>query len=214
MEGEKILFIGPHPDDIDLGCAICMNDHYLKNDKIKTIVLTNGEKGRESVFSDRVIEECNSFKILAPESQNIFLGFPDTMLFYHMNEIIFEIRKIVMDEIPDIVYIPSNHDFHQDHVVTYECAMAVLNNIKIRKIICYETPSTMLTFTPNYFKVCDSDKFETKMNAIRCHVSQADKSYIAYETIYSIAKMRAIQGRYYESVAEAFEIIRFSELIL
>ena len=38
MEGEKILFIGPHPDDIDLGCAICMNDHYLKNDKIKTIV--------------------------------------------------------------------------------------------------------------------------------------------------------------------------------
>ncbi|AWK52285.1 hypothetical protein DIC82_15335 [Clostridium beijerinckii] len=214
MDGEKILFVGPHPDDIDLGCGICMHDHYLKNDKIKTIVLTNGEKGSESVFSDRVIEECNSFEILAPESQNIFLGFPDTMLFYHRNEIIFEIRKIVMDNIPDIVYIPSNHDFHQDHVVTYECAMAVFNNLKIRKIICYETPSTMLTFTPNYFKVCDSDKFGIKMKAIRCHVSQADKLYIAYETIYSIAKMRAVQGRYYEGVAEAFEMIRFSEPIL
>lgn len=42
MDGEKVLFIGPHPDDIDLGCAISMCEHHLRRNKIKTIVLTRG----------------------------------------------------------------------------------------------------------------------------------------------------------------------------
>ncbi|MDI6619341.1 MAG: PIG-L deacetylase family protein [Clostridiales bacterium] len=214
MSGEKVLFIGSHPDDIDLGCAICMHDHYLKNDRIKTMVLTRGEKGNGNVNSNRVLEECKSFKILAPEAENIFFDFPDTMLFHHMNEIIEEIKNAVIGDVPDVVYIPSIHDFHQDHVVTYECAMAVFNSVKIRKIICYETPSTMPGFSPNYFKVCDLDNFGIKVKAIKCHESQADKPYVDYETIYSIAKMRANQGRYHEGVAEAFEIIRFSEMVL
>lgn len=213
MNGEKVLFIGSHPDDIDLGCAVCMHDHYLKNDKIKTIILTKGEKG-SSGASDRMNEECEAFKILAPQSENIFLDFPDTMLMYHMNEIIDEIRKIVISDTPDIVYIPSVHDFHQDHVVTYKCAMAVLNNIKIRAIICYETPSTMHAFSPNYFKICNKDSFKIKEKAIECHKSQADKLYVKHEIIYSIAKVRAAQGRYHEGLAEAFEIVRLSEPVL
>lgn len=75
MDDKKVLFIGPHPDDIDLGCAICMYDHHLKNNKIKTIVLTQGEKGCATGFSDRVVEQNDSFKILAPESQNFFWDF-------------------------------------------------------------------------------------------------------------------------------------------
>lgn len=214
MNSENVLFIGPHPDDIDLGCAICMYDHHLKNNKIKTIVLTQGERGNGTAFSDRVNEQNNSFKILAPGSQNYFLDFPDTMLFYYANEIMQKIRSIIADDIPDIVYIPSRHDFHQDHVTTYDCAMSVFNNLNIQKIVCYETPSTMSDFSPNYFKVCDLSKFEIKMKAIRCHASQAAKSYLTFETIYSIAKMRAAQGRCHKGIAEAFEIIRFSDPIL
>jgi LmbE family N-acetylglucosaminyl deacetylase len=214
MDDEKVLFIGPHPDDIDLGCAICMYGHHLKGNKIKTIVLTQGEKGNKTNFYNRVDEQNDSFKILAPESQNYILDFPDTMLSNCTSEIMFKIKDIIADDIPDVVYIPSKHDFHQDHVTAYECAMSVFNNLNIQKIICYETPSTTSDFSPNYFKVCDLSKFEIKMKAIQCHVSQAVKSYFTYETIYSLAKMRAAQGRYHEGVAEAFEIIRFSDLIL
>lgn len=214
MSNEKVLFIGPHPDDIDLGCAICMYDHFLKSNNIKTIVLTKGEKGNGIDYSDRVKEQLESFKILAPESKNYFLDFPDTMLFRYINEIIIEIRNIIADDIPDIVYIPSKHDFHQDHVTTYECAMSVFNYMNTQKIICYETPSTMPAFSPNYYKVCDLHNFEVKMKAIQCHASQAAKSYLTSETIYSLAKMRALQGRYQQGVAEAFEIIRFSDQVL
>lgn len=209
MNNEAVLFIGSHPDDIDLGCAVCMHDHYLKNDKITTVVLTKGEKG--GLSSNRILEQSKSFKILAPKSNNLFFDFPDTKLLFYMNEIIDEIRKIVLNTIPDVVYIPSVHDFHQDHVVTHNCALAVFNNIKTRKIISYETPSTMPNFSPNYFRVCSMNNFKVKIDALKCHESQGEKSYLSEETIYSIAKMRAAQGRYHEGVAEAFEIIRFSE---
>lgn len=211
MSGEGVLFIGSHPDDIDLGCAICMHDHYLQNDRITTIVLTKGEKG--GISSNRILEQSKSFEILAPKSKNIFLDFPDTKLFFYMNEIIEDIRKNIINDIPDIVYIPSVHDFHQDHVVTHNCSLAIFNNMNIHKMICYETPSTMPKFSPNYFRLCSLENFKIKINALKCHESQGDKSYLDEETIYSIAKMRAAQGRYHEGVAEAFEIIRFSEFI-
>lgn len=214
MKSNKVLFIGSHPDDIDLGCAICLHDHYLQGDKIKTIVLTKGEKGSNGIPSNRIIEQSESLGILAPEAENHFFDFPDTMLQNSMNQIIDEIRNIIMSDIPDIVYIPSNQDFHQDHVVTYNCAMAVFNKIDVQKIICYETPSTMPGFMPNYFKICDLNKFKLKIKALKCHESQMDKQYITYESIYSIAKMRAAQARHHKEVAEAFEIIRFSEQIL
>lgn len=208
MSREKILFIGAHPDDIDLGCAISLHDHYLKNNKITTLVLTEGEKGGSA---ERITEQNNSFKILAPGARNIFLNFPDTRLFYYIHDIISEIRAITLENIPDTIYIPSNYDFHQDHVVTHECALAVFNSLPVHKIITYETPSTMPKFTPNLFKLCDSDHFQIKLAALNCHESQVDKCYFSHETIYSIAKMRAAQGRYHDGVAEAYEIIRLVE---
>lgn len=209
MGKHKVLFIGSHPDDIDLGCAISMHDHYLKKDEITTIILTGGEKG--GMPAHRIIEQNNSFKILAPNSKNYFLGFPDTQLFFHMDQIINSIITIIKNNIPDIVYIHSCHDFHQDHVATHECALAVFNNIEVHKIVCYETPSTMPRFTPNFFKLCDTEQFKIKIEALRCHKSQLNKHYFSEETIYSIAKMRAVQGRYHRGLAEAYEILRLAE---
>jgi LmbE family N-acetylglucosaminyl deacetylase len=209
MDRERVLFIGAHPDDIDLGCAISLHDHYLKNNEIITIVLTKGEKGGDS--SERTIEQENSFKILCPNSKNHFLNFPDTKLFFYTNKIIDIITSLIFDKLPSIVYIPSNNDFHQDHVTTHDCALSVFNNHKVKRILCYETPSTMPSFTPNYFKFCDLNHFSVKLKALNCHKSQINKAYFLEETIYSTAKMRAAQGRYYESLAEAYEIKRLAD---
>lgn len=209
MEKQKVLFVGSHPDDVDLGCAISMHDHFLKQDHITTIILTKGEKGGEP--AKRLIEQHNSFKILASDSQNHILDFPDTQLFFYRHEIINKVKSIIQADIPDIVYIPSSHDFHQDHVITHECSLAVFYNHNVRKIICYETPSTTPRFTPNFFKLCRYEDFRIKIDALKCHESQMDKHYFSEDTICSIAKMRAAQGRYHEGLAEAYEILRFAD---
>jgi LmbE family N-acetylglucosaminyl deacetylase len=206
---KKVLFLGAHPDDIDFGCAVAMHDHHIRNDEITTVVLTGGERGGDSL--KRRIEQINSFKLLAPDSRNIFLTFPDTQLFFQLHEVINQVRSIVLDNLPEIVYIPSEHDFHQDHVIAHECALAVFNYIRVNRILSYETPSTMPKFSPNFFKLCDLNSFQIKIDALRCHESQLSKAYFSEATIYSIAKMRAAQGRCNSGAAEAFEVIRFAE---
>lgn len=208
MSRENILFIGAHPDDIDLGCGISLHQHYLSGNQIVTLVLTEGERGGSP---NRILEQNNSLNILAPGSRNKFLNFPDTRLFLYRLEIINEIRAITLEEHPDIVYLPTRHDFHQDHVVTNECALAVFNSLPVHKIITYESPSTMPQFSPNYFMLCDSDQFQIKLAALSCHQSQADKYYFSQDIIWSIAKSRGAQGRYHQGVAEAYEIIRWVE---
>lgn len=213
MGPRKVAFVGAHPDDIDFGCAICMYDHHLRKDSIRGIVLTKGEKGCTNA-ANRVREECEALTVLAPNAEKYFLDFPDTRLFQVTNEIIKEIRKTLIADTPDTIYIPTTHDTHQDHIATHQCVMAALNGIKVNNILCYETPSSLPTFSPNYFKIFNLDRFNIKLRAIKCHESQLDKVYIGDEAIYALAKMRAAQGRYYESFAEAFEIIRFSEMTL
>ncbi|MDQ2085560.1 PIG-L deacetylase family protein [Herbivorax sp. ANBcel31] len=210
MSTKKVLFIGAHPDDIDLGCAISMHNHYLKKDEVINIVLTKGEKGGCS--SQRSLEQINSFDILAPNSKNYFLSFPDTKLFGHIQEITNKLRSIILEVMPDIAYIPSQYDFHQDHVATHKCALTVLTNLGTLKIICYESPSTMPEFTPNYFKLCSLDNFSIKLDALKCHKTQMNKPYFYDDILLSIAKMRAAQVRCHSKVAEAYEIVRFVKL--
>lgn len=209
MRKEKVLFIGSHPDDIDLGCSVSLHDHYLKGNEITAIVLTEGEKG--GLSSNRIFEQNNSLNILAPGSEKVFLQFPDTQLFFYTDEIINRVKSVIADNLPDIVYIPSQHDFHQDHVVTHQCALAVFNYLKVSKIICYETPTTMPRFSPNFFKLCNTNQFQIKLDALRCHESQTGKAYFSEEIVYSIARMRAAQCRHHDGLAEAYEIIRYAE---
>lgn len=206
---EKVLFLGAHPDDIDLGCAISMYDHYLKGDEITNIVLTKGEKG--GVPSQRVIEQYRSFYILAPGATNYFLTYPDTALFICMQDIINKINNLVPEEGVDILYIPSLHDSHQDHTVAHRAAMAVFNNSSVRKILCYETPSTSPDFSPDYFKICDPGQIDIKLKALRCHQTQTDKAYFSDDTLLATARMRAAQARCHSAMAEAFEILRHVE---
>lgn len=156
---------------------------------------------------ERILEQTNSFKLLGDNAHNIFLHFPDTQLLIYAHELIDTIGRQVQPDIPDIVYIPSALDYHQDHVVTNHCALAVFNNLRVHKILTYETPSTMPKFSPNYFKFFTRDRLATKLEALGCHRSQQYKPYFSKEAVYALGKMRAAQGRFYDGVAEAFEII-------
>lgn len=96
-------------------------------------------------------------------------------------------------------------------MTAHNCAMAVFNTIKVKKILCYETPSTLPSFSPNLLKFYDNEKFKVKLNALQCHKSQIGKPYFSTETIFSIAKMRAAQGKCFNGLAEAYEVVRINE---
>ena len=41
----KILAIGPHPDDVEFGCSALLIKEVKKGNKIKILVLSRGEAG-------------------------------------------------------------------------------------------------------------------------------------------------------------------------
>lgn len=75
----KVLFIGCHPDDIELGCSgtIC---HFLKKGyEVICVFLTKGERGGDPTV--RVRESIEACERLGVRSRNIIFGnFKDTQV--------------------------------------------------------------------------------------------------------------------------------------
>ena len=88
--------------------------------------------------------------------------------------------------------------------------MASFRNIP--KILAFETPRVRpATFLPNYF-VNITGCVDKKWEALRCHVSQKEKRYLAYESTVNLASFRGSQVGV--EAAEAFEIVKYVETLI
>ncbi|MBL4661624.1 MAG: response regulator, partial [Alcanivoracaceae bacterium] len=71
---KRILAIGAHPDDVEIGCGGTLLRHKQENDDICILTLTNGEKGGQS--SMRSLEAKKASQILS--AHLTFGGLVDT----------------------------------------------------------------------------------------------------------------------------------------
>jgi LmbE family N-acetylglucosaminyl deacetylase len=84
-------------------------------------------------------------------------------------ETISVIEKIIKKVNPDIVFIPSGHDVHQDHRAVHNACMVAVR--LINEIYIYQAPSTTLGFKPTiYFDI--TDYIDTKTQAVKIHSTQ------------------------------------------
>jgi LmbE family N-acetylglucosaminyl deacetylase len=77
---------------------------------------------------------------------------------------------------PDIVFIPSANDTHQDHRAVYRAAVVATRYI--REVYIYQSPSTTTDFKPTVY-VDITDYIDKKIEAVRVHTSQSAKIYMA-----------------------------------
>ncbi len=59
----KVLAVGAHPDDIELGCAGALARHVAAGDEVTMLVLTPGESGPQGLTS-RVREQETASALL------------------------------------------------------------------------------------------------------------------------------------------------------
>ena len=86
--------------------------------------------------------------------------------------------------------------------------MAAFRNVA--KILSFETPRVRpAAFMPTYF-VNIEGCIDKKGEALKYHVSQKDKRYIAYESTVNLSYFRGSQVGVQS--AEAFEIIKYLEM--
>jgi len=219
---KRILAIGAHPDDVELGAGGAIYKHCQEGDIVHVLIISRGERGvpddklredekalaegakAEAKGKMREVETRKALAILGVADENIeVLGYPDIGV-QCTRELIEKIQSKIVRLEPDIVYTHYFEEQHMDHVRT--CLATLHATRRTKTIMLYESPSTRPSFSPVYF-VDISDCIEKKVEALKEHKSQAGKEYMDEEVIRAKARFRGFQAKS-GGYAEAFVAYR------
>jgi LmbE family N-acetylglucosaminyl deacetylase len=208
----RVIFVGAHPDDIELGCAGTVAHFVQKGFEVLCVYLSKGEKGRQIPLDGsrvRIKESTEACQILGVGKQNIFFGkFKDTRIPDSADTIHFLEQFYPSDRAKlYAVFIPTVNEIHQDHKrVASSCITAFRY---AHRILSYESPSTaQWLFNPTTF-VEITPFLRLKWKALRCHASQIrqNKMYLEYRSMVHLSAVRGQQVNV--KYAEAFQTIKF-----
>ncbi|MBU4217089.1 PIG-L family deacetylase [Candidatus Parcubacteria bacterium] len=191
---DRILAIGPHPDDIELGCFGTLAKYHANGSKIGFVVLSFG--GAKSKENKRKKEAIASAKLLS--AKTYFGELPDTKISDGVTTISI-IEKAINDFKPTLVIVNSTNDTHQDHRNASRAAISAARFVPA--VLFYQTPSSTRDFNPKFF-VDISNHIDIKMQAVQLHVSQGENVYMADRAIKGLAEFLGFQiyqgGKHYE----------------
>jgi len=200
-DAQRVLAIGAHPDDIELGCGATLLAHRARGDKVSMLVMTAGERGPQDARS-RVREQEEAASMLGADlywGEFLDGSVPDG------REGVSVVETVMGITAADVVYVHSPNDSHQDHRATSAVTMSAAR--KARQILFYASPSTY-RFEPTHF-IDVAGLVEGKLDLLRCHMSQVMKSgMVDLEAVEAESRYRGHQAR--ARFAEAFEAHRFA----
>ena len=211
----SVLFIGAHPDDIELGCggSIC---HFLDKDyEVYCFHLTNGvytdiNGNQVREFEEILSTSQKSLGSLGVKEENIYFSETPATELKENKETISLLQKCIIDKNVDIIFTHSHPDtYHQDHRAAHNITMAsarrYVNNIFLFEIIFNFAAGLMI---PNYY--IDISKYiEKKNKALRFHRTEYDK-YTGEKWIDSIASLAKYRGIQVDvDYAEAFHVMKY-----
>ena len=175
----KVLCLSPHPDDVEISMSATINTYC--DTKFDIVCLTHGTSTDVTSNQRRLLEVEQFWKLF--KCDNIGFIHSDVKYFESMSSAqwVTYLDKIVANDY-DAICTTSAIDAHQEHVFL-STLINPLTRSKPISIIEYKTPSTLHTWTPNYFVSCN-DQFELKCNALRqSFISQIDSIYFSEECI-------------------------------
>lgn len=212
----KVLAIGAHSDDVEIGCGGTIALHKEKGDKVYLLIMT---MPYYDDYKNRVLrplevglkEEKEAARILGAKLIN--LGF-ETKKVPYSDESVEQINEIIDKYNIDTIYTHWYHDTHQDHKRTAQSVISAARHIK--NILMYEPEypaGRSYTGFRNQYYVDVTQTFEKKIKALRCHKSQVKKYG---ENLFINAVEARASHRGYETgskYAECFEVLRLSAKI-
>jgi LmbE family N-acetylglucosaminyl deacetylase len=206
FKNKKILILAPHTDDGELGCGATINKIILGGGDVYYAAFSACQQSVLPQFpSDILITEVKeATKRLGIASSNLALFDYDVRTFnYRRQDILEDILKLKSSIAPDLVFIPSVKDIHQDHSTI---ANEAVRAFKFSTILCYELPWNNFNFNTTCFFPLDREHVDSKIGALTAYKSQAHRTYANAEFINGLARVRGVQcGVEY---AEVFEVIR------
>lgn len=207
ITGKNILVLAPHTDDGEFGCGASIAKFIAENNNVYYAAFSLAEESVPPPYPKNIleIEVKKATHILGIEPDNLLLYKYKVRNFAHFRQDILEdLVELNRKLKPDLVFMPSINDLHQDHTTI---ASEGLRAFKKTSILAYELPWNNLNFSTQCFISFDENFLSQKIEALKCYESQSSRNYASEEFIRSLAITRGTQiGTKY---AEVFEVIRW-----
>ncbi len=203
----KIISIGSHPDDVEVGMGGTLAKHKYKGDLVRVVLCTLG--GVSGPPTKRMKEAHKALRILGVDDLQI-LNYPVSKLNRPTHEFAGMMKKIINEFEPDRIYTHSPYDYHQVHVSVSESVISATKDVK--QLLFYETiSSTTPDFKPNAY-VDITNYMELKIKSVKAHKTQAHRNYMQPNVLRSLANTRYVWGKVGpkpNGLAEAFKLHKF-----
>jgi LmbE family N-acetylglucosaminyl deacetylase len=202
----NVLVLAPHTDDGEFGCGGTINKLIEQGHNVYYVAFSACEQSVLPQFpKDILITEVKAAtNILGIKPEQLILFNYEVRTFnFRRQEILDDMIKLRKDINPDIVFMPTLHDLHQDHQTVSTEGLRAFKN---KTIFGYEVLWNNLNFNTSTFFSLSPHHIEQKVKALEKYESQAHRKYAADSFIKSLATIRGVQiGVDY---AECFETIR------
>jgi len=204
---ERALVLAPHTDDGEFGCGGTIARLVEERREVHYVAFSAAEDSVPKGFRRDVLrgEVREATKVLGIPAKRLHtMKFQVRKFPEHRQELLDEMIRLRDELRPDVVFLPSKHDVHQDHATVHDEG---LRAFKGTTMLGYEVPWNNLVFETTAFIRLDERHVARKVAALAKYRSQRGRPYANKETVRAQARLRGTQAGC--RLAETFQVIRF-----
>ncbi|UCG02603.1 MAG: PIG-L family deacetylase [Candidatus Heimdallarchaeota archaeon] len=203
----RILVLAPHTDDgeLSMGGSIAKLIEQKRELYLAAFSCARASINPELPDDTLIKEIKKAADVLGlPQDHLKLYDYPVRRFSYNRQDILEELVKLRKELEPEIIFLPSPNDLHQDHTTLSQEGVRAF---KTDSILGYELPWNNITFRTQCFSVLQEKHVQKKIEALLCYKSQSHREYVNPEFVRGLAIARGVQIK--EKYAEAFEVIRW-----
>ncbi|MFZ1040282.1 MAG: PIG-L family deacetylase [Anaerolineales bacterium] len=199
--GQRVLFLGAHPDDIELGCGGLIH-HIAPMSNVLCVTLSDNQKN--PLLKNVVKEHLKAMEALGVQKDKVILGQFTTRIFQDARQDILEyFLKLRNDFKPDIIFVHSKQDVHQDHNTMTDESLRAFRGITL---LGFDVVRSSYGFFPNFLVEVSEEDVNAKIEALSQYETYRDKYYFNNELTRSIMVRHGALAEV--PFAEGFDILR------
>ena len=223
---ERYLFLGPHPDDIEIGAGATAAKLAAAGKQVCFLICTDGRYGLEHAPQGTTPEELIELRKAEALASAKALGVTDVRFldfsdggFYDVEDLVKGVARIIGEVQPQLILAPDpdvSSECHVDHRRTGETAKRLAFFAPFPQIMAQYGASAApiralafyMTARPNRF-VATRGFLPRQLSAILCHRTQFPPESEAYKSVTLYLKLRSADFglRSLKGQAEGFRVL-------
>ena len=198
----RVLCLGAHSDDIEIGCGGTLLTWIGSGVNLDVRWVVFSAVGARA---DEARRSAEGFLSGVMRSKIDLYGFRDSYFPYQGIELKDQFEVLKGDFSPDVIFTHRRDDAHQDH---REVARLTWNGFRDHLILEYEIPKWDGDLgRPNIYQPLAQAALERKIDLLHEHfATQRSKDWFDADTFRALARLRGMESRAPERAAEAFVV--------